>query len=158
MRNLPPRSEAADGRAARAISATCPHFPSLKLALTYDRLGRRAPFPNHDFCVIRRIFDLSLIISITARARSIISIGKLGTGQKWGAKMRTEIDLSLILILSGDVYFMNGAFRKALKPCTVRASSSANRILSTDVKLKHDLPCIRARSSGDTPLSKSGRA
>jgi len=55
-------------------------------------------------------------------------------------------------------HFMNGAFRNASKPRIVRSSSSANNAGSGDVKLKHDLPCIRAFSSFETPFSKSGRA
>lgn len=84
MRNLPPRSEAADGRAARAISATCSHFPSLKLALTDDRLGRRAPFPNQDLYVIRRIFDLSLLIPAISLARKIRDRSKMGDQDEKG--------------------------------------------------------------------------
>ena len=44
----------------------------------------------------------------------------------------------------------------ASKPALVSAASSASSGSSTFPKLKHDLPCIRRRSSGEIPSSSDG--
>ncbi len=43
-------------------------------------------------------------------------------------------------------------------PRAASDSSSAKSVSSTFVKLKHDLPCFRRRSSGETEASSSGEA
>jgi len=43
-------------------------------------------------------------------------------------------------------------------PSRVIASSSRNNAGSMPLKLKHDLPCMRLRSSGDADFTSSGNA
>src|SRR5690349_1333034 len=52
----------------------------------------------------------------------------------------------------------NPALRKPSIACSVTSSNSLNKALSSFLKLKHDLPCIRAFNSLDMPSSNLGFA
>ena len=114
---------------------------------------------------ITRVFSLKSI-SLLVGSRAALNIARANLRLKPG---HGEGTFSLVpdLVLCSLTVAIHWRVRKAetnfsslnlAKPALVNFASSLNSFSSTDVKLKHDLPCIRFFNSGETLLGRPGHA